>query len=118
MLAHEIAHICRRDYLAWIVARASMVLNFYHPWVHLMLRRLQLEQELTADAYAARFAGGRDAYLRVLARMALRQEEGNSCRPAWAFLPAGGTFLLRRIQMLRNKKSVESGSFRRTGRNQ
>ena len=107
VLAHELAHICRDDYLTGIVARAAMALYFYHPLVHWLAARLRLEQELAADALGARFAGGKARYLRSLSRLALRQEGRLPCWPARAFLPAKGT-LIRRIAMLREEtKSLD-----------
>jgi beta-lactamase regulating signal transducer with metallopeptidase domain len=100
VLAHELAHVCRDDYLAGVVARTAIALYFYHPLVHWLAARLRLEQELAADALGARFAGGRARYLRSLSRLALRQDGRLPCWPARAFLPAKGT-LIRRIAMLR-----------------
>ena len=88
VLAHELAHIHRRDYAAGLVARLALALEFYHPLVHWMARRLQLQQELAADAIAARFAGGTDSYLLSLSRLALKQEGRSPSWPARAFLPA------------------------------
>ena len=102
VLAHELAHICRDDYLTGVVARAAVALYFYHPLVHWLAARLRLEQELAADALGARFAGGRARYLRSLSRLALRQDGRLPCWPARAFLPARGT-LIRRIAMLREE---------------
>ena len=34
VLAHELAHICRDDYLTGVMARAATALYFYHPLVH------------------------------------------------------------------------------------
>ena len=53
-----------------------------------------------ADALAARMVGGPGPYLRVLAQMALREEDRLLAWPVRTFLPAHGT-LMRRIQMLR-----------------
>ena len=87
VLAHELAHVCRDDYLTGVVARVAMALYFYHPLVHWLAGRLQLEQELAADALGAPFAGGKARYLRSLSRLALRQDgrlpagrPGRSCR--------------------------------------
>ncbi len=102
VLAHELAHIRRDDYLTGIVARVATALYFYHPLVHWLAARLRLEQELAADALGARFAGGRARYLRSLSRLALRQDGRLPCWPARAFLPARGT-LIRRIAMLREE---------------
>jgi beta-lactamase regulating signal transducer with metallopeptidase domain len=107
VLAHEIAHIARGDYLAWLVAQFSVALHVYHPLVHWLAGRLRLEQELAADAWAAEMSGGREAYLFTLAQMALRQDDR---RVAWAarpFLPSRGTFL-RRIEMLSETKPLRN----------
>jgi hypothetical protein len=103
VLAHEVAHIRRADYAAWLVARFSVALHFYHPLAHWLASRLHLQQELAADALGARHAGGRRAYVRALARLALRQEESVRAGPARAFLPVRET-LMRRIAMLRTEE--------------
>ena len=59
VLAHELAHIRRDDYLAGLAAQVSLALHFYHPLVHALAGRLRLEQELAADAWGARLSGGR-----------------------------------------------------------
>jgi hypothetical protein len=100
VLAHEMAHVCRNDFLTGILAQAARALYFYHPLAHWLANRLQLEQELAADALGAPFAGGQARYLRSLSRLALRQDGHFPCWPARAFLPAKGT-LIRRIAMLR-----------------
>lgn len=105
VLAHEIAHIVRGDYLTWLLAQVAVALHVYHPLVHWLAGRLRLEQELAADACAADIAGGRENYLFTLAQMALRQDDR---RVAWAarpFLPTRGT-LLRRIEMLSETKRL------------
>jgi beta-lactamase regulating signal transducer with metallopeptidase domain len=101
VLAHEIAHIHHRDYAAWLLAQASVVLHFYHPLVHWLAARLRLDQELAADAAAAEYAGGRQSYLETLAQLALRQADRPVSWPVRAFLPTHQTFL-RRLQMLRD----------------
>jgi beta-lactamase regulating signal transducer with metallopeptidase domain len=102
VLAHELAHVCRDDYVTGIVARVALALDFYHPLVHWLAARLQLEQELAADALGARFAGGRALYLQCLSRLALRQDGRPPRWPVRAFLPAKET-LIRRIAMLRDE---------------
>jgi beta-lactamase regulating signal transducer with metallopeptidase domain len=107
VLAHEMAHIARGDYLSWLLGQVSVALHVYHPLVHWLCGRLRLEQELAADAWAADLSGGREAYLFTLAQMALRQDDR---RVAWAarpFLPSRGT-LLRRIEMLNDTKPLRN----------
>ncbi|MGI8980015.1 MAG: M56 family metallopeptidase [Pirellulaceae bacterium] len=111
VLAHEIAHIARNDFLACVLAQASLALHFYHPLVHWLVRRLRLEQELAADAAAAMATGGRAAYLQSLAELALRQSERPLGWPARTFLPTRGTFM-RRIEMLRDAKNLPAGESR------
>jgi hypothetical protein len=115
VLAHELAHVRRRDYLGWLVARFCLALHFYHPLIHWLARRLRLQQELAADALGARHAGGRSSYLRALSQMALRQENRAANRLAASFLPAPGT-LMRRIQMLRARDGVQARPTSRVGR--
>ena len=115
VLAHELAHIRRWDYAAGLVARLSLALHFYHPLVWWLAGRLRLQQELAADALGARLAGGRGPYLQALAQMALRQQARPVAWPARAFLPAPGT-LMRRIQMLKERKDGADGNTSRRGR--
>jgi len=105
VLAHEIAHIVRNDFATLIAAQLAVVLHFYHPLVHWLAARLRLEQELAADAAAARLTGGQLSYLKTLAGMALRQSDRPVAWPARTFLPTRGTFM-RRIEMLRDETSV------------
>jgi hypothetical protein len=102
VLAHELAHIIRGDYAGALVARLAVVLNYFHPLVRWMASRLQLHQELAADALGARFAGGQSSYLVSLSRLALRQDGRSPYWPARAFLPRRG-ILIRRIAMLRDE---------------
>ena len=112
VLAHELAHVRRGDYLAGLVAQVSLAIHFYHPLAHWLADRLRLQQELAADAWGARLSGGRRSYLSTLARLALRRDEVPIGGPARAFLPTRGTFS-RRIEMLRDAKLPQDPSPRR-----
>src|SRR5262249_13136937 len=103
VLAHELAHVHRGDYLAGLAGQLSLALQFYHPLAHWLAARLRLEQELAADAWGARLSGGQSSYLAILAPMALRRDRRAVAWPARAFLPSHGTFV-RRIDMLRKTK--------------
>lgn len=105
VLAHELAHVARGDYLACVLAQTSLAIHFYHPLVHALAARLRLEQELAADATAAELSGGKRNYLQSLAELALHTSERSLGWPAHTFLPTQGTFL-RRIEMLRDSKPV------------
>ncbi len=107
VLAHELAHIAHGDFAAVLISQVSVVMHFYHPLVHWLSHRMRLEQELAADAVAARFAGGQSKYLKVLAKLALEHEDRFVGWPARAFLPTRQTFL-RRLEMLRDVKLSRS----------
>jgi beta-lactamase regulating signal transducer with metallopeptidase domain len=115
VLAHELSHICRGDYAAGIIAQVAVSLHFYHPLVHWMARRLQIHQELAADALGACYSGGTEVYLQALSRLALRQDGRIPGWPARAFLPAKGT-LIRRIKMLRNDNALPVKTWSRNAR--
>ncbi len=106
VLAHELAHVARGDYLTGLIAQLSLSVHFYHPLAHTLAGRLRLQQELAADAWGARLAGGRRAYLTTLANLALRHDPRPPAWPARPFLPSRGTFL-RRIEMLRDPKILD-----------
>jgi hypothetical protein len=103
VLAHEIAHVVRNDFLGVLCAQLGLVLHFYHPLLHWLMGRLRLEQELAADAAAAGVTGGQRQYLVTIAELALCQPDRALAWPARSFLPTQTTFL-RRIAMLRDAK--------------
>ena len=105
VLAHEIEHVRRNDFASWMAAQLGIALHFYHPLVHWLANRLRLQQELAADAAAARLVGGQRKYVTTLAAMALRQADEPLPWPASAFIPNSKTFL-RRIEMLHRSKSL------------
>jgi prepilin-type processing-associated H-X9-DG protein len=114
-LAHELAHVWRGDYAAGLWAQFCLVMNWFNPLAHWLFGRLRLEQELAADAWAARVSGGQQPYLTTLAQMALRSDQRPVRGPARAFLPSRDTFL-RRIQMLRDVPDLRPGGSSIAGR--
>ncbi|MRW87252.1 TonB family protein [Pseudoduganella sp. FT26W] len=57
LLAHEMAHIQRHDYLINLLQNVIETLLFYHPAVWWMSNRIRVERELIADDVAARQLG-------------------------------------------------------------
>ncbi|MBI1904259.1 MAG: DUF1559 domain-containing protein [Planctomycetia bacterium] len=98
-LAHELAHIERRDFLACLLAQAAVALHFYHPLVHWLARRMRVELELAADAAVVERVIEPATYVKTLAQMALRESNPQAGWPARGLLPTHGTFI-RRIKML------------------
>jgi D-alanyl-D-alanine endopeptidase (penicillin-binding protein 7) len=58
LLAHELAHVRRLDYLVNLLQNAIETLLFYHPAVWWLSRRIRAERELIADDIACAAAGG------------------------------------------------------------
>lgn len=101
VLAHELAHVKRRDFLSTALGQLAVAFNFYHPLAHIVLQRLRLDQELAADSLAAQVVGGQQRYVELLAGLALRQPKVRTPGPCQAFLPPRRMFV-RRLEMLRS----------------
>lgn len=56
LLAHELAHIRRHDYLVNLLQNAVEALLFYHPVTWWLSRRIRIEREQIADQLAAEVA--------------------------------------------------------------
>lgn len=91
LLAHEVAHILRNDYLVNLLQSAAEAVLFYHPAVWWVSRRIRLEREHCCDDAAVQAMGG-DAlgYAHALAAL-------ESWRPAhrYAMAASGGSLRLR-----------------------
>lgn len=57
LLAHELAHVKRHDYLVNLGQNLVETLLFYHPAVWWISSRIRVEREQIADDYAARILG-------------------------------------------------------------
>lgn len=80
LLAHELAHVRRWDYLANIIQSLIESALFFNPAVWWIGRQMRIEREAACDQMAARLLGGDSAaYARSLAKAA------GPVRPALAF---------------------------------
>src|SRR5258708_16026583 len=70
ILAHELAHIRRRDYLVNLLQTAVESLLFYHPAVWWVSRRMRIEREHCCDDLAVAAGGNAARYARALAALA------------------------------------------------
>jgi beta-lactamase regulating signal transducer with metallopeptidase domain len=97
VLAHELAHIARRDYLVNLAQRLVEALLCFHPAAHWLSRIAREEREHCCDELAASLAGDR----RQLASALVALEELVGVRPLGTLAPAAtGGILLRRIERL------------------
>jgi hypothetical protein len=106
VLAHELAHIRRGDFANRLAGCFCVIVHFYHPIAHWLMARMRFEQELAADSWAIRLAGGRTKYLTTLARIALRHDAGRARGFDRSLLAFDGSFL-RRIDVLDRDMALE-----------
>jgi GWxTD domain-containing protein len=106
LLAHEIAHIRRFDYLASMLQSVAEAVLFYHPAVWWISEQIRAERELCCDDIAVAVGGDVLIYANALAALESRQ-------PALkAALAANGGSLVNRIRRL-----VEPDAARERGNN-
>ena len=89
ILAHELAHVRRHDYLANMLQTVVETVLFYHPAVWWIGRRLREERENCCDDLALAVMQDRLLYVTALARL----EEGRAS--ALALTATGGSLLAR-----------------------
>lgn len=107
ILAHELAHIRRRDYLVNLIQVAAETLFFYHPAVWWVSRQIRAERELCCDDLAVDVMGSRSTYAHALVRM----EEFRFNQPAFAMRADGGS-LAHRIRRLTGGSAMHNHSDR------
>ncbi|HEX2093400.1 MAG TPA: M56 family metallopeptidase [Longimicrobiaceae bacterium] len=69
ILAHELAHVRRRDVLANLVQVAAETLLFFHPVAWWLSRRARMEREHCCDDIAVALSGNVLGYARALTRL-------------------------------------------------
>ena len=99
LLAHELAHVRRHDYLVNLIQTATETLLFYHPAVWWVGRKIRIERENCCDDLAVSACGDVLTYARALTR--LEELRAGESRYAMA---AGGGVLLARIRRLLGEK--------------
>ncbi len=87
LLAHELAHVRRFDYLVNLFQTFVETVLFYHPAVWWMSHRMRVERELCCDDAAVDVCGDAIGYARALAEL----EELRSLSPALAVAANAGS---------------------------
>jgi uncharacterized protein (TIGR03435 family) len=95
VLAHELAHVKRHDYLVNMLQMVAETLLFYHPVVWWTSSQIRRERELCCDDLAVRACGDAWCYARALTRL----ERMRVTLPSLAMGSTGGS-LRYRIQRL------------------
>ncbi|HEV2864041.1 MAG TPA: M56 family metallopeptidase [Pyrinomonadaceae bacterium] len=98
VIAHELAHIRRHDYLVNLLQTAVETLLFYHPAAWWVSQRVRAEREHACDDAAVECVGDVLLYARSLAE--LEQLRHRRQATAALALAANGGSLMQRIQRL------------------
>jgi beta-lactamase regulating signal transducer with metallopeptidase domain/type II secretory pathway component GspD/PulD (secretin) len=106
LLAHELAHIRRYDYLVNMLQTVIEILGFYHPAVWWVSHKIRDERENCCDDLAVNVCGDKMRYARALAEM----ERIRSSQPEFALAANGGN-LFTRICRLIGKGSAPKPRF-------
>jgi beta-lactamase regulating signal transducer with metallopeptidase domain len=91
ILAHELAHVRRHDFLVNLVQTIAETLLFYHPAVWWLSARIRAEREHACDDAALAICGDRGLYADALVRL----EAGRHDRPLVAPAATGGLIAVR-----------------------
>lgn len=113
LLAHEIAHIHRHDYLVNLLQSAVEAILFYHPVVWWLSHRIRIERELVADDLAAEVLGERRRLAVALAeldRMHAVPMRAPCPHPQFAQAAHGGHLMSRIQQLLRPQRQRVGGA--------
>lgn len=98
IIAHELSHVRRFDYIANLAQIAIETLLFYHPLVHWISRDVRQAREQCCDDLVLTLGGGNAiAYARTLADLEELQHDYGTAVPA---LGIGGGELLARIRRI------------------
>ena len=111
LLAHELAHIRRHDYLANLLQRAAEALLFHHPVVWWLSQRIRHEREQAADMLAASVTGEpRRLALALYELDRFSSERSDSPIPTLAQAAHGGHLMSRIQALLRTERRVSPGA--------
>ncbi len=107
VIAHELAHVARHDYLVNLIQAVFESLFFYHPAVWWMSRRIRIEREYCCDDMAVAVSGDALCYAKALSSLdALRDNEYQT-----ALASNGGPLMNRIFRIV----GINMGPSRRTG---
>src|SRR6185503_396899 len=95
LIAHELAHVRRQDYLANIAQTVAEILLFYHPACWWLSKQIRIEREHCCDDVAVSVCGSPIVYAEALADLESLRHPG----PSLALAATDGP-LLRRLQRL------------------
>ena len=104
ILAHELAHIRRHDYLVNLLQTAVETLLFYHPAVWWVSKQMRMEREHCCDDLAVAVQGDALGYSRALAELETLRPDG----PQLALAANGGSLLARIERLLGRSQPMKT----------
>lgn len=112
ILAHELAHVRRYDYIANLIQVVVETLLFYHPAVHWLCADVRQQREQCCDDLVLGVGGGeRLAYARTLADLEEWMQGESGFGAAMPALGASGGVLLERVRRIVDPRPVQSSAF-------
>ncbi|WP_257312533.1 M56 family metallopeptidase [Geothrix fuzhouensis] len=111
VLAHELAHIRRGDFLVNLLQSLVEVVLFYHPAVWWLSGRIRAERELCCDDVAAGLCGDPLILARALTDLEALREPASST-PTHLALAANGGSLMHRVRHLLQPTTPTTSSAR------
>jgi beta-lactamase regulating signal transducer with metallopeptidase domain len=105
ILAHEVAHVRRRDFLANTIQRLIEIPLFFHPGAWLASRRITLAREELCDSWALSLGTDAASYARSLAAVAERTQAAFA--PVSLGIAESRFTLLRRVEAIMTMGSVK-----------
>jgi beta-lactamase regulating signal transducer with metallopeptidase domain len=106
VLAHELAHIRRHDYLVNALQSIVETLLFYHPAVWWCSRQIRIEREHCCDDLVVEACGDRVGYAAALAQL----EELRGLKPMLSMNVTGGRLIDRVRRVLKQSSAPEGRS--------
>ena len=111
VIAHELAHIRRYDYLVNLLQTFTETLLFFHPVVWILSRRIRTEREYCCDDEAIAICGGKVDYARALATV----EASRTPQLAMSFLGKSKNMTLDRVRRIMGASPSNSHSWMNGG---
>ncbi|MBO0359271.1 M48 family metalloprotease [Hymenobacter sp. BT186] len=112
ILAHELAHVMRRDYLFNLLQSVAEILFFYHPAVWFLSGCLRTERENCCDDIATELCGDSLVLAQALASLAALQHAQSTFTPRLAMAAAGqeGSLLSRVRRLVQHRAAAPTFS--------
>ncbi len=99
ILAHELAHIRRHDYLVNLIQMVLESLLFFNPAVWWISRQVRIEREACCDALAVHAVGEAGVVVRTLANVAMSLRPRSTALQAFGG-PSSGRSLIDRLRRM------------------